>query len=111
MIEFGQNYSINLETNEIRNDISLKILKPFINRGYYRICLYLNGKQKRYYVHVLVWYAHYGLYDTSKYDIDHYDHNRLNNHISNLRLASKSLNMINRSHMTHKTNNEWLLIN
>ena len=32
-IEFGQNYSINLETAEIRNNKTGRILKPFINRG------------------------------------------------------------------------------
>ena len=94
-VECGLHYSINLDTNEIRNDISLKILKPFINRGYYRICLYLNCKRKHYFVHVLVWYAHYGIYDTKQYDVDHIDHNRTNNNISNLRLVSKSLNAIN----------------
>ena len=102
MIEFGQNYSINLLTNEIRNDNSLKILKPRLSKGYYRVQLYLNGKSKFYYVHQLVWIAHNGLYDTSKYDIDHIDHNRTNNDISNLRLVNKSLNNINRSQMNGK---------
>ena len=102
MIEFGQNYSINLETNEIRNDISLKILKPFINRGYYRVCLYLNGKQKYYLVHQLVWFAHYGLYDTNKYVIDHINHIKTDNRIENLRLVSQSVNIINISHKNGK---------
>ena len=102
MIEFGQNYSINLETAEIRNDKIGKILKPKTDHGYYRIGLSLNGKRKMYYVHQLVWFAHNGLYDTSKYDLDHFDHNRTNNHISNLRLASKSLNCINISQMNGK---------
>ena len=95
-VEYGQNYSINLETNEIRNDNSLKILKPNLEKnGYYRICLYMNRKRKMYYLHVLVWYAHNGIYNTNKYDVDHIDHNRLNNNIKNLRLVSKSLNSIN----------------
>ena len=102
MIEFGQNYSINLETNEIRNDISLKILKPWINQGYYQVCLYMNRKRKFYYVHVLIWYAHNGIYDTKKNDLDHIDHNRTNNNITNLRLVSKSLNSINKSQMKGK---------
>ena len=98
MIECGQNYSVNLETAEIRNDKTSRILKPQLNNnGYYRICLSLNSKQKKYLVHVLIWISHNSLYDTKKYDIDHIDHNRLNNNITNLRLVSKSLNMINRS--------------
>ena len=103
MIEFGQNYSINLETAETRNDNTGRILKPQLTKGYYRVRLCMNRKRKFYFVHVLVWYAHYGIYDTNKYEIDHFDHNRTNNHISNLRLASKSLNMINRSHMKGKS--------
>ena len=104
MIECGQNYSINLETNEIRNNKTGRILKPQLNNhGYYQVCLYLNGKNKKYKVHQIIWISHYGLYDTSKYDLDHFDHNRTNNHISNLRLASKSLNSINRSQHNGKS--------
>ena len=40
MIEFGQNYSINLETAEIRNDKTGRILKPQLNgRRYYQVAL------------------------------------------------------------------------
>ena len=102
-IENAENYSINLETAEIRNDKTGRILKTHLNnKGYYRIGLYLNGKQKYYLVHQLVWFAHNGLYDTNKYDVDHFDHNRLNNSIENLRLVSKSLNNINISHRKGK---------
>ena len=102
-IECGQNYSINLETAEIRNDKTGRILKPQLNgRGYYQVALYLKGKGKMYYVHVLVWFAHNSLYDTKKYDIDHIDHNRLNNNISNLRIVNRSTNNINISQMKGK---------
>ena len=97
-IECGMNYSINLETNEIRNDNTGRILKPQTNHGYYRIRLCLNGKHKHYFIHVLVWYAHKSIYDTKQYDIDHIDHNRTNNNINNLRLVNRSLNAINMSH-------------
>lgn len=104
MIECGQYYSINLDTNEIRNDNSLKILKPGLNNsGYYQAALHLNGKQKRYCVHVLVYIAHYGIYDTNKYDVDHMDHCRTNNHISNLRLVNRSTNSINISQHNGKS--------
>lgn len=101
-VDFGQNYSINLLTNEIRNDKRGKILKPRLTNGYYQVGLWLNGKQKRYYVHMLVYTAHNGLYDNKKYDIDHVDHNRSNNNISNLRIVNRSLNMINISQMNGK---------
>ena len=103
-IECGQNYSINLETAEIRNDKTGRILKPQLNNnGYYRICLSLNSKQKKYLVHVMVYAAHYGLYDTSKYVIDHINHIKTDNRIENLRLVSQSLNNINKSHMKGKS--------
>ena len=102
-IENGQNYSINLETNEIRNDNTSRILKPYLVEGYYQVCLCMDRKRKFYYIHQLVWFAHNGIYDTKKYDLDHFDHNRTNNHISNLRLASKSLNSINRSQHNGKS--------
>ena len=103
MIEFGQNYSINLETAEIRNDKTGRILKPQLNgRRYYQVALYLNGKQKYYLVHQLVWFAHYGLYDTNKYVIDHINHIKTDNRIENLRLVSQSVNIINISHKNGK---------
>jgi len=105
-IECGQNYSINLETAEIRNDNTGRILKPQLNnngnRGYYQVGLHMNRKRKFYYVHVLIWISHNGLYDTRKYDVDHKDHCRTNNNINNLRLVSKSLNSINKSQMKGK---------
>ena len=96
-IDYGMNYSINLETAEIRNDKNGKILKPWLTGDYYRIDLNLNGKRKSYKIHQLIWFAHNGLYDTSKYDIDHIDHCRTNNNIGNLRLVNRSTNNINRS--------------
>jgi len=102
-VECGQNYSINLETNEIRNDITGKIKKPHLRGGYHRVQLSLNGKNKNYPVHQLVWIIHNSTYDTSKYDIDHIDHCRTNNNINNLRLVNRSTNNINKSHMNGKS--------
>ena len=103
-IECGQHYYINLETAEIRNDKIGIILKPQLNnKGYYQLGLRFNGKRKYYLIHQLVWYAHNGLYDTSKYDIDHIDHCRTNNNINNLRLVNRSTNNINKSHMNGKS--------
>lgn len=102
-VECGDNYAINLETNEIRNDVTGRILKTSTRKGYKRLILSFNSKHKGYDVHQLVWIAHNGLYDTSKYVVDHEDRDKLNNNINNLRLASKSLNSINRSQQNGKS--------
>ena len=103
-IECGQHYYINLETAEIRNDKIGKILKPQLTKsGYYQVGLSLNGKRKFYYVHVLVYIAHYGICDTNIYDVDHIDHCKTNNHIGNLRLVNRSTNNINRSQQNGKS--------
>ena len=102
MIENGQNYSINLETAEIRNNKTGRILKPQLNNGYYQVGLHMNSKQKKYLVHVLVWIANNGFYDTNKYVIDHINHIKTDNRIENLRLVSQSVNIINISHRNGK---------
>lgn len=99
MFENGENYSICLETTEVRNDVSLKILKQCYNKGYKRVGLSLNGKTKKYLVHILLWVSVNGFYDKSLFDIDHCNHNRSDNRIDNLRLVSRSVNNIN---ITHK---------
>lgn len=95
MIENGKNYSINLFTGEIRKDTTGKILKQCLSKGYYRVNLSLHGKRKHYCVHVLVWIAYNGPYDTSKFVIDHMDRNKTNNNINNLRLVTPHINNIN----------------
>ena len=62
-IECGENYSICLETNEVRNDRTGYILKPNNRCGYQRISLCINGKHKHADIHQLVWIAHNGEYD------------------------------------------------
>ena len=96
-VENGENYSICLEyPYDVRNDTTGRILKPHLtNYGYYQIALCKNKHQKNYPHHQLIWISHFGLYDKSKFDIDHADHNRVNNHIENLRLVNRSLNNIN----------------
>ena len=102
-VECGQNYCINLETAEIRNDKTGRIRKPHNDKdGYMHLCLNLNGKQKWYRVHILMYKAHYGDYDATKYVIDHINHVKTDNNIENLRLATISLNSINISQMRGK---------
>ena len=104
ILECGQNYSFCLETHEVRNDITGKIKKPYLNTtGYYRVSLYYQYREKHYTIHQLVWITNNGLYDTNKYVIDHIDHNKTNNSLGNLRLVDKS---INNSNITHKVYNK-----
>ena len=104
IFENGEKYSICMDyPYDVRNDNTGRILKPHLaKRGYYQIRLYKNSHCKNYYHHVLIWISHFGSYDKTKFDIDHIDHNRTNNHIDNLRLVSKSLNNINRGNQNSK---------
>ena len=104
-VENGDNYSICMEyPYDVRNDKTNRILKPYLKKdGYYRIGLYKNKHGKKYQYHMLIWIAFNGLYDKTKFDIDHKNHIRSDNRIDNLRLVSKSLNNINRSNFKGKT--------
>lgn len=58
---------------------------------------------KRYYVHRLIWVWHFGPIPPTM-QVDHLDHNRLNNKIENLRLVTHSENHRNvRRHDRNKT--------
>lgn len=98
MFENGENYSICLETTEVRNDKTGRILKQCYDKGYKRVYFSLNGKKKFYRVHQLLWISQNGHYDKTLYDIDHINHVRDDNRLENLRLVSKSVNCINKSH-------------
>jgi hypothetical protein len=52
-------------------------------------------KLESYLAHRIVWLLHYGE-DPGDSEIDHWDHNPLNNKIENLRLATSSQNLSNR---------------
>lgn len=64
----------------------------------YRVVRLLGQEMK---VHRIIYYLHYGEIDFSK-QIDHIDHNTLNNHHSNLRLVTDQENKLNLS--KRKTN-------
>jgi len=101
------NYAVS-NTGKVRNDKTNKILKPFrvdnskSNKYYFRIDLSSNGNFLRIRLHRLI--AKTFLDDYSeKLFVDHIDRNRLNNHISNLRMVTSQINNRNRSKVTGKS--------
>lgn len=71
-----------------------KILKPQINRRYYKVCLCKQSIKKAYRVHRLVWEAFNGQIPEG-YEINHLDERPVNNRLENLNLV------------THKENCNW----
>ena len=71
-----------------------KILKPQINRGYYRVNLYKNLIQKNYRVHRLVWEAFNGSIPEGLH-VNHINEVKTDNRLENLNL------------MTPKENTNW----
>lgn len=72
-----------------------KIMSQHINSGYYRITLFNKG----HYVHKIVASCFIDNPE-NKPTVDHIDHNRLNNHISNLRWATVSEQNINKNNLS-----------
>lgn len=60
-----------------------KKLKPFINHGYYRICLSVNNIKKKYRINRMVAECYIPNPD-NKLIVNHKDTNKLNNHYTNL---------------------------
>ena len=65
-----------------------------MNNGYYCIGLSKNNKSTKKLLHRLIYEVYNGTIP-KKMEIDHIDNNKLNNHISNLRLATHSENNCN----------------
>lgn len=91
-IKINSNYSINRK-GEVRNDITGKLKKAYINKanGYLTIDLYKENKSTKVTLHRLLAEA-YIPNPSNKPCIDHKDGNRQNNSLSNLRWASYSEN-------------------
>jgi hypothetical protein len=88
-IKIDKRYSVSSFGN-VRNDENGRILKQRTTRGYFIINLY----QKTYIVHRLMIPF---LDNPNNYkEVDHIDRNKLNNHISNLRMVSSSENSRNK---------------
>jgi hypothetical protein len=96
------NYSVS-SFGRVRNDDTGRILKgQLANHGYYHVRLFINGKAKGMLLHRLVCVAFYNN-PNNKTCVDHIDNNPKNNHIHNLRFATRSENSMNSS---KKSNNK-----
>ena len=66
------------------------------NFGYLQFHIYNNGKDKLYQVHRFIFECVNNLIIEKGFDIDHIDRNKKNNSISNLRIVSRTTNLLNR---------------
>ena len=92
------NYFINKEGEIYRQnkkDKKFKLIKPREDKGYYRVCLYIDKIPKFYLVHRLLAMVFIPNPD-NKPLIDHIDRNKMNNNLSNLRWATYKENNDNR---------------
>lgn len=82
-----------------KNNKNGKLLKGRYDKyGYLRYYFYVNGKYKyMFYHHIIVKMFINPDYDSTKYDIDHLNHDRQDNRIENLAVVSRSENIRNSS--------------
>ncbi len=102
---FEGRYEIS-EHGIVRNKCKLNVLTPKLNKyGYHEIGLRRLNDRKKYWfrIHRLV-FEHYSSIINLDYQIDHIDNNKLNNHISNLRMVTSIENNLNRKLTSWKTN-------
>ena len=87
-------YSIN-QNGEIRNDLTEKNLKGWINsKGYHEVEIRKNGKSKYFKIHRLLYKYFKDDYKEELF-VDHIDRNRLNNSLDNLRMVTPQQNCCN----------------
>ena len=97
-------YYIDDETLQIysfkqKNYKNGKLLKPQIKKnGYVYYSFYVNGKRKLIYYHVIIVKMFIKTnFDSTKYDIDHLNHNKQDNRIENLAVVTHLENQRNTS--------------
>lgn len=78
---------------DIRNARTGKILSGWLNNGYRRVTISINGKQTSCYIHQLVAEAFFGPCPEGQ-QVRHWDGNPLNNKISNLLYGTPSENVL-----------------
>jgi hypothetical protein len=93
LVDGYDNYEISSH-GRVRNNQTNRIMKGQLDKGYHRIPLRREGATKVYSVHRLVAFAF--CENNEGYDIvDHIDRNPSNNHFTNLRWVTQSLNIKN----------------
>lgn len=93
MIKQNNNYEVS-DYGNIRNKKTKRLLKPAIsNKGYYLVSLSNKGKTHSYTIHKLVM-EHFNRCAFDYEVINHIDHNKLNNNISNLEYITQKENCI-----------------
>ena len=86
----------------VRNAKSGRILKlNIVREGYYQTALFKDFKKTNFYVHRLVAQQFINNVEEKQF-VDHINHNKRDNNVSNLRWVNKSENGMNR--MKHNTN-------
>jgi hypothetical protein len=113
LIGFESIYEIN-KNGDIRSKNKInKYRKPQIVTGYMQVVLFNKEIKKARYIHNLVWESFNGKIKDGL-EVDHIDENKLNNHISNLRLVTHRQNRLNwvtkrnKYTGTQKANNKFM---
>ncbi len=102
LIDGYDNYEIS-SFGRVRNNKTSRIMQLYnTNDGYVYAVLCKEGKRKFFRVHRLIGFAFLEKKDEDV-EVDHIDHNRANNMITNLRWATKSINQKNQSISTKNT--------
>jgi hypothetical protein len=93
-LAISENYEVSVE-GQVRNKKFNRLLKSYLCGDYLGLRMG-NSKSKKFYIHRLVAEAFLPS-PTDDCVVDHIDRNRMNNHASNLRWVSRSVNGINRT--------------
>lgn len=107
-IIFNENYLID-KSGRIYSLKTNKFLKwSFDKDGYPRVDLYVNGKQKHFKVHKLVWITWNGELNEG-FQLNHKDDNKLNPSLENLYVGTQKENIADCINNKHRVGNVWSL--